>query len=199
MDPPYSAKNICKATFLTTLGAGRTALKILRLLTKLSKPDDGYRQWLRRRDGAVEVKCILRRKWRTEETLGEFSMHLDAPCDICREFVKRNFREKLNQSVGDSFCIIYNDEMGEHKLPRDREYRTYSKKVIPFIIDPKSLLGTHVLTIAEDDDSEIKPIPAYEDDDLFENVDDGVPLHRPSNVDQALFDAADASSSFVKR
>lgn len=101
-------------------------------------------------------------------------MHLDAPCDVCREFVQRHFREQLNLSVGDSFNIIYNDERGEHRLSREIEYRTYSKKVIPFIVDPSSLLGAYVLTLVEEEGGEYRPIPEFEEGILlFEKSDDG--------------------------
>ena len=99
-------------------------------------------------------------------------MHLDAPCDICREYIQRNFREQLNQSVGDSFSIIYNDERGENKLSRERESRTYSKKVIPFIVDPSSLLGTYTLTIVEEQG--FRHIPEFDDEFMqVEKNDDG--------------------------
>ena len=178
-DPPYSARNLLKASASAVVGVGNTVAKIIRMLTKMSKPESGYNIWRRRRDGAVQIQCVLRRGRSNEEALGGFAMHLDAPCDVCREFVKRNFREQLNQSVGDSFRIIYNDERGEHKLLREREYRTYSKTVIPFIVDPSTLLGTYILTIAEEEGEEYTPIPEFEGDVLLlEKSDDGASMAR---------------------
>jgi hypothetical protein len=166
MDPPYSLRNLGRRGYKEAIKAKTTASKLIRLFGALPVPESPYKTW-QRRDGKVMIRCVLRKGPVTEVQLGEFEMHLDAPCEICREYVQRNFRVVLNRTVGDSFGIQYNEQGKSKLLSRSKEARTYSKKVIPFVIDSTSLMGIFVLTLVEDG-SELKLIPEFESEYLDE-------------------------------
>jgi hypothetical protein len=88
----------------------------------------------------------------TEIVLGEFRMDLHAPLDIMREYIYRNFREKLNETVGESFLFLQIDEESEVEkiLPRDDEFRTASKTFANKRTDNKTFETFLAVTIIRD-------------------------------------------------
>lgn len=150
MDPPYSLGNMTKQAIVKAAAAKAFVTKLVRLFVKASKPVPPYQMWKNRID-QLDIKCVLSTPGSIDVLLGEFRMHLDAPCDICRQYVQRNFRVTLNRSIGNAFLFVYNDASGQlTTLSRDNEPKTYSKKVIPFVIHPTTLMGVYTLTITAD-------------------------------------------------
>ena len=86
--------------------------------------------------------------------LGEISIDLNAPCDVLRTYMHRNFRDKLNKEDGDSFLFILPNLKTQavknniiNSLSREEEGQTFSKQVAPFQTDSKTLIGAFTVTL----------------------------------------------------
>ena len=98
--------------------------------------------------------------FRAHQTLlGEFEVDFEAPADVLRTYMYRRFRQTLNLSVGQSFRFKLNKQKdGDtgtpdvlvNMLPRDDEPQTYSKVVIEFVTDSKTLEGINTIILVKD-------------------------------------------------
>jgi hypothetical protein len=161
MNPKYGLRNMSKIALSKFRSFSDKAIKYIRIVRSKFKKKSLYEIWKKRTD-TVEVHCVLR-SGIEEEALGVIQISLDAPCDVLREYIRRNFRTTLNKTIGDSFVFIYNLDTGlEAKLPRIQEPRKFSKKVAPYVIDPKTVLGRNVVTITPAVNAKPEPIPEFE-------------------------------------
>ena len=90
---------------------------------------------------------------------------MEAPADVCREYICRKFGAHLNMSIGDSFVFTYLQDGGIRLLLRHKEKQTYSRDVIPFIVDRDTLVGSYKITIVPETGVPAHLIPHYEKDD----------------------------------
>lgn len=122
-----------------------------------------YEYWQRSMD-KVELRAFLELSRDKIVELGKFKMDLAAPVEVMREYVYRAFREKLNESVGESFLFIRIDTEAEHEeiLPRDDEFKTFSKGYAIKRNDPKTFEQFMAVTIIRDADRARVFIPEFE-------------------------------------
>jgi hypothetical protein len=84
--------------------------------------------------------------------LGKFKMDLDAPANVMRSYIRLNFREILNESIGDAFEFYLPGNAGEggdKQLARTAEPMTYSKDYAPFTLD-KNMDGKYIVSIIKE-------------------------------------------------
>lgn len=118
---------ILRSITLGVISSFRLLRGIIKTYTSTEK-ESTLEFWMRSMS-KVDIVCILDNGNNNDIELGEFKMDLNAPCDIMREYIRRSFREELNKTIGESFLfskvdpITFNEEI----LPRDSEFKTYSK------------------------------------------------------------------------
>ncbi len=92
----------------------------------------------------------------------EIQIDLQAPMDVVREVVQRNFRETLNKTCGDSFLFYVSMPNGKDKiLTRNKESGTYSKDYAPFMMNQKTLIGAPTFTLIPEPNTKPKLIPEF--------------------------------------
>lgn len=135
---------------------GTTAgiVKLLRGLVKTASAatsETPFDYWKRSME-KVEVVCILDKGNDNCTVLGEFKLDLKAPVDIMREFIRREFREKLNTSVGESFLFfkVDPDTAVEEILLKENEFKTYSKAFCFEKTDSKTMVTSMAVLIIPD-------------------------------------------------
>jgi hypothetical protein len=95
----------------------------------------------------VDCVCYFERAGKDDPLLlGNFKMDLDAPANIMRSYIRVNFREILNESIGDAFEFYLPGENGIQQLARTAEAMTYSKDYAPFTLD-KNMDGKYIVSI----------------------------------------------------
>ena len=121
--------------------------------------------------------------------LGQINMDLKAPVDVLREYVRRNFREMLNQSTGDSFSFKKVGVKSEI-VPRSEEAKKYTKDLVQNKMNRATMESvTCVLLVAEPG---AKPV-------IIDEINDNESL-MPSLVDkEADGAAADRAESRKER
>jgi hypothetical protein len=96
-------------------------------LAKLSP----YRRWEMSTD-KVEIVAYLESGLEGRVRIGTFHMDLDAPCDVLRSYLERNFREELNEECGHAFSLFVRDSKGvEQLLTKDEEELKWSRDFAP--------------------------------------------------------------------
>ena len=99
--------------------------------------------------------------------LGDLRVDLKAPLDIMREYIQRNFREKLNKTCGDSFEFYIELKNGKDKLlDREKEPGTYTEDYAPFIMNHSTMVGAATIIIISNDNIKPTIIPEFVDDDM---------------------------------
>lgn len=114
------------------------------------------------------------------DRLGVIHMDIDAPCDICRQYIERTFRKVLNEHCGKSFKFYIRKERGEEEmLEVEQEELKWSKDFITTKFDEtlqKDLPTITIVVIAGEDKVLIEE--AYDElegllsDDLIPNSND---------------------------
>ena len=123
------------------------------IAVKYSKLEvDPYLEWEDRKD-KVDIACDLEMEVDSPVQIGEFKMCLDAPVDVMRIYVARNFRDYLNSkaNLGEGFLFYSGAE--DLLLPRELELTRYSKDFCPFIINNKTMNGVNRVVLRPDPDS----------------------------------------------
>lgn len=101
--------------------------------------------------------------------LGEVKMDTAAPVDIMREYCRRNFREELNKTVGDSF-VFYRHEPKEEVCLREDEFKTYSRDFAPMKMDSKTMVSAMTAVLKKDPARGRMMIPEFKKDDEEEDA-----------------------------
>lgn len=99
----------------------------------------------------VDCECMYEQIGVDPTLLGKFKMDLDAPANIMRSYVRVNFREILNETIGDAFEFYLPEEGGDKQLARTAEPMTYSKDYAPFTLD-KNMDGKFIIRIIREKD-----------------------------------------------
>lgn len=99
----------------------------------------------------VDCECRYEQFGVEPTILGKFKMDLDAPANVMRSYVRVNFREILNESIGDAFEFYLpgNSGEGDKQLARTAEPMTYSKDYAPFTLD-KNMDGKYIVSIIKE-------------------------------------------------
>lgn len=107
----------------------------------------------------VEIVVYLESGLENRMRLGTFMMDLDAPCDVMRSYIERNFRDELNEECGHAFSMFVRDDKGfEQLLNKDEEELKWAKDFAPMAPDEKSdgaMLPTVTLVKNEGEDIDI--------------------------------------------
>lgn len=86
-----------------------------------------YRRWEMSPD-KVMIAVILEFGLEDRTRLGTIEMDLDAPCDILRTYIERNFREELNEECGRAFSFFVRTGEGfEQLLSAEEEELKWSR------------------------------------------------------------------------
>ena len=77
---------------------------------------------------------------------------MNAPCDIMREAIYRNFRDELNKTIGQSFIFQKTDPVTlmEDVCLREDEFKTYSKLYCIEKTDKRTMMTLLTVVIIED-------------------------------------------------
>jgi len=109
----------------------------------------GLSEWETWHESSNKVDCVCYFEQAGKDDpllLGNFKMDLDAPANIMRSYIRVNFREILNESIGDAFEFYLPGENGIQQLARTAEPMTYSKDYAPFTLD-KNMDGKFIVSI----------------------------------------------------
>ena len=94
--------------------------------------------------------------------LGTVLIDLDAPCDVLRECVERAFRDKLNETVGDSFQFAIQEN--NKSLSRTLEKKTLTKTYAPFKMNNRTMEGAYTITLVKEKGKKKVFIPEFPPD-----------------------------------
>jgi hypothetical protein len=111
----------------------------------------------------VCVTCFIEDDAGKQDKIGSFDIDIDAPCSIMRTYLRKNFREKLNEICGDSFQFFGVIDDVETILDRDDEENTESRVYILLKIDDISELRTYSVLLMRDKAAELVHIPEFEE------------------------------------
>lgn len=142
--------------------AVKTAYNLYKTLTTSTK-ETPFEYWSRSLE-KEEVLCYYMLSPENVILLGEIKMDLKAPLEITREYIQRNFREKLNETVGESFLFMKLDPDNgiDLILPRDDEFRTAAKDYNLVKTDSKTFISQPSITVCKDRDRGRVFIPEYQ-------------------------------------
>ncbi len=156
-----SFAKILYAFFKVFSSAVKTVYNLYKTLTTSTK-ETPFEYWSRSLE-KEEVLCFYSLSPDNVIALGELKMDLKAPLEIIREYFHRNFREKLNETVGESFLFMKLDPDNNIDLilPRDDEFRTPAKDYNVVKTDSKTFISQPSITICKDRDRGRVFIPEY--------------------------------------
>ena len=146
-------RKLSKATLRTMNCVVKLCKMVSSVAVKYTKLEvDPYLEWEDRKD-KVDIACDIELEEDAPIQIGEFKMCLDAPVDVMRIYVSRNFRDYLNETanLGEGFLFYSGAE--SLLLPRELEMTRYSKDFCPFIINNKTMDGINRVCIRTDPDS----------------------------------------------
>lgn len=170
--------NLRKNAYRHVRRMGKLLYSIVKMIRNLVKAANNavtetpYEYWQRSLE-KTDIRVFYEIAAETEIVLGEFRMDLSAPLEIMREYIYRNFRDKLNETVGESFLFLQIDEDSEMEkiLPRDDEFRTPSKSFAVKRTDNKTFETFLAVTIIRDQARarvlipDLNAAPANDDDE----------------------------------
>lgn len=107
------------------------------------------------------------------QEIGSFKMDLSAPVSVMRIYVRRRFRKKLNELMGENFSFMVAADGGkEDILAEPYEITRFSKEFAPFKIDTNTMEGRYEVIIIKTPKykGEFKEIPAFTDDEDLQIV-----------------------------
>ena len=96
------------------------------------------------------VKVVFDVDGQELETIATFQMDTKAPCDILREYIRRNAYQQLNEKCGDSFSIVILRNAKLDILPRKKESKTYTKDFTQFVMDHITMEAAQTVTIMQE-------------------------------------------------
>lgn len=176
MSYDFSFRRKCGRSLIRT---GRTirsiANNVVRVIAKFKKENQSremtpYEKWQGSANKSNVIVMYKKDKHLPGTTLGDLRVDLQAPLDIMREYIQRNYRDKLNQTCGDSFEFFIELKNGKSKLlDRTKEPGTYSEDFAPFIMNHSTMVGAATIIIVAQDNVKPKIIPEFID----EAFDDG--------------------------
>lgn len=106
-----------------------------------------YQRW-ELSDAKEEILVNLEYGMEETDQLGIIRMDLDAPCDIARQYIERNFRQQLNDHCGSSFSFYVRKERGEEvMLSNEQEELKWVRDFIQIKVDNESGNTYQLLTI----------------------------------------------------
>lgn len=89
-----------------------------------------YRRWEKSED-KTEIKVVLEMGIDESEVLGFMMMDLDAPLDVARDYIHRNFRLELNELCGSSFQFYAKNKDGtEDLVPVEAEEEKWASNFV---------------------------------------------------------------------
>jgi len=115
-------------------------------------------------DKVTVIVMLQLDKIQPRQNLGDVSLDLEAPADILRTAIQRKLREELNKTLGDSFLFFKELDNGKDlTLARNKEAGTYSRDIVPFIMNQKTLIGAATAILVKEGDVKPAPIPKWID------------------------------------
>ena len=108
----------------------------------------------------VKISCSIESDSGKQTEFGSFEMDLDAPCSVMRLYLRKNFRELLNDSCGDSFLFFGIVEERESILDREAEENTESRVYVQLTISDTDERMYKIL-IMRDKAEEFAHIPEF--------------------------------------
>lgn len=123
-----------------------------------------YDKWMQSADKVTVIVLLQLDKIQPRQNIGDVSLDLEAPADILRTAIQRKLYVELNKTVGDSFLFYHELDNGkEVTLSRAKEAGTYSRDVVPFIMNQKTLIGAATAILVKEGDLPPKPIAKWVD------------------------------------
>lgn len=110
----------------------------------------------------TEISCFIESDSGARELIGIFAMDLDAPCNVMRLYLRKQFRERLNEITGDSFLFFGIIENSETILDREVEEHTESRVYVELKIDDVTEHRVYSVFIMRDKSAEIMHIPEFD-------------------------------------
>jgi hypothetical protein len=102
------------------------------------------------------------------EEIGSFKMDLTAPVSVMRIYVRRRFRKRLNELMGENFSFMVAVDGGkEDILAEPYEITRFSKEFAPYKIDTNTMEGRYEVIIIKTPKykGEFTPIPEFADEE----------------------------------
>lgn len=167
--------------------------KIGSALKRWSKlPKKYYHQYKEQRRKRLEYEALpLFQRWEMSEDksevvvyfeegmaerqfMGTLYIDLDAPVEVMREYIQRQFRDFLNDVCGDSFLFFARLETGEEEvLVRRAEDTRWSRQFAPLTYDAKHKKQMPTVVLVVDASKDFDSIPAFDDEDEEEDDEEG--------------------------
>lgn len=146
-------KSFGKAIWGIGKGIGTTVKMVTNVVKTVNSgaEETPYEYWARSYE-KEKVAATLNMGNDQEVALGDIEMDLKAPVEIMREYIHRAFREKLNETIGESFLFTIIDEESNKMtiLPREDEYRTLAKIYAVQKVDARTFMSSLAVLLVKD-------------------------------------------------
>ncbi|CAE7640244.1 unnamed protein product, partial [Symbiodinium microadriaticum] len=144
-----------------------------------------YRRWEMSND-KVEIAVFLESGLEDRTRLGTLFMDLDAPCDVLRVYIERNFRDELNEECGRAFRLFVRNDQGEEQLLQlEEEELKWSKDFALAATNAQTGVDMPTVTIVKNEGEEIDLI----DDDFSDGGGFGFDEDEDDSDDEEFVDA----------